>query len=91
MIYRAVWRLGTYLPKIYIQHAFTLFTQHLVIPSRIVFSPSLDTAENMSLASKFKETSMEKFCFLSFSLNLSGKRQISGCPEVHLTTEAVPV
>lgn len=57
---------------------FTFFTQYLVIPSRILFSPSRETAENMSLASKFKETSMEKFCFLSFLLNLSGKRQLQG-------------
>lgn len=45
----------------------------------------------MSLASKLEETSMEKFCLLSFLLNLSGKRQISGSPEVHLRAEDVPM
>ena len=45
----------------------------------------------MSLASKLKEASTEEFCLLSFLLNLSGKRQISGSPEVHLRTEDVPM
>ena len=89
MVYRADWSLWTYLPKIYIQHAFHIL--HTV--SGYSKQDSLQSISRNSrkyvLGFQIQGDKYGEILFSFIFAESQWQEATSGCPEIHLTTEAV--